>query len=587
MKIARHAHFLKRKSDILAVILLGSIAVIILQLFSIQVVQHEAYKKQAFEEQVAKFVLPAKRGQIYTQDGNSIAPLVLNQPVYLAYADPHEVEDKNTLDEALQRIAGGNIVDGYKDGLDNKKLRYVVLARQLSYAQAQLIKKEDIPGVGLTAATQRVYPEGSLASQVLGYVNREGKGQYGLEGALDDELKGKDGRLQAVTDVRRIPLTVSNNDISEPAKNGDNYVLSIDRGVQAYAEQALKQGLDNVKATKGSAIVMDAQNGQVMAMANYPTYDPAEYNKVEDYSVFQNNIVTEPYEAGSVIKTLTMGAGLDSGAVNTGSVFNDASGCVQVEDRKICNVEEDPRTARATMIDTLHYSLNTGVVFILQQMGGGKVNQQGRNKLYDYFYNHYRFGRLTGIEQSGESSGTMIAPDKVQGNNVRYANMAFGQGMDLTMIQVAAAFSASINGGVYYQPTVIAGTTEDGESIKPQKEKVVRENVLQPKISAELRDMIIEGRQLGILGGKDRAGYKVGGKTGTSQIIDKKTGEYTDDNSIGTYLGFGGNETPRYVIMVQVKDSKAAGYAGTTAAGPIFTDISNWLLDYMKLPPVN
>ncbi len=573
-----------RKSEVLATIMIGFVVIIVLNLFYIQIIRHEHYKKQAYEEQVAKFVLPAKRGQIYARDSGGIVPLVLNQPVYTAYADPQQVSDKSKLESTVNRIAGGNVVEGYKDGLNNKRLRYVVLARQLSNTQAELLKKENVPGVGLTAADQRVYPEGTLASQLLGYVDSEGTGQYGLEGALNKRLKGEDGKLQAVTDVRRIPLTVSNDDVSIPAKDGDNLVLSVDRNVQSYAESALKKGLDRVRATKGSVVIMNPNNGQIMAMANYPTYDPSKYNKVTDYSVFQNDIVSAPYEVGSVMKTMTMGVGLDTGAVKANTTFND-KGFVQVDDTKISNVEEDPISANATMTDVLHYSLNTGVVFILQQMGGGKINQAARTKLYDYYHNHYRFGEKTGVEQAGESKGIIIPPTDEQGNNVRYANMAFGQGMDLTMMQTAAAFSSTINGGIFYKPTMIVGTTETGSSVKVSKPKVVKTNVLRQETSTTLRDLIVKGRQLGALGGKDRPGYTVGGKTGTSQIIDPKTGKYTNANSIGSYLGFGGNQTPQYVIMVQVKDSKAAGYSGTAAAGPIFGDISNWLLDYMKVPP--
>lgn len=573
-----------RKSEILAALTLGFVGIIVLNLFYIQIIRHDHYKKQAYEEQVAKFVLPAKRGEIYAKDGNNVIPLVLNEPVYTAYADPQQVKDKQELIDSINAIAGGNTTKDYKKALDNKKLRYVVVARGLKYNQAELLKKKQIAGIGLTASDRRVYPEGNLAAQMLGYVNEEGKGQYGAEEALNSRLKGVDGKLQAVTDVRRIPLTVSERDISIPAQDGDNLVLSVDRNIQSYTESALKKGLEKVKATKGSVVVMDPNTGRVLAMANYPTYDPAKYNEVEDYSVFQNNIVSQPYEAGSVIKTLSMGAGLDSGAVNLNTTFNNR-GYVQVDDTKISNVEEDPISANATMTDVLHYSLNTGVVYILQQMGGGKVNLQARNKFYDYLHNHYRFGEKTGVEQAGESKGIIIPPTDEQGNNVRYANMAFGQGMDVTMIQTAAAFSSAINGGIFYKPTIIAGSTDDGATIKTAQPKVVKSGVLKPKTSSDLRDMIVRGRQLGALGGKDRPGFVVGGKTGTSQIIDTRTGKYTDDNSIGSYLGFGGNQTPQYVIMVQVKDSKAAGYAGTTAAGPIFGDISNWMIDYLKITP--
>jgi cell division protein FtsI (penicillin-binding protein 3) len=575
----------QRRTSTLASLLFVAMGLIVLQLFVIQIIQHDYYKQKAYEEQVAKFVLPAKRGEIYAKEGASIVPLALNKPVYTVYADPQQIDHPDKVEQKIKDVAGEAMAEGYSAGLKDTTRRYVVLAKRLSYDQAKQIKDMNLAGVGLTQSDERVYPEGPLAGQVLGYVNNDGKGQYGVEESLDARLKGREGKLQSVTDVRRIPLTLSSDDISIPAKNGDNLVLSIDRSVQAYAEQALKAGLDRVKATKGSVVVMNPNTGKVIAMANYPNYDPGQFNKVEDYAIFQNAIVSEPYEVGSVMKTLSMGAGLDSGAVTKGSVFNDATGCVQVDDRKICNVEEDPKTARATMLDTLHYSLNTGVVYVLKQMGGGQVNQQARQTLYRYYHDNYRFGMNTGIEQAGEAEGVMIAPDKEQGNNVRYANMAFGQGMNISMIQMASAFSAAINGGTYYQPSVVAGTTTKGTLVNEEKPKVVRTDVLRPDTSQTLRDMIVAGRQAGALGGKDRPGYRVGGKTGTSQIIDSKTGQYTDENSIGSYIGFGGNQTPQYVIMVQVKDSKAAGYAGTTAAGPIFLDLSNWLIDYLQIPP--
>ena len=578
---------LQRRSKILALLLFGVMILIITQLFVIQVLDHNRYKQQAYDEQVAKFVLPAKRGQIYAKEGSDVVPLVLNQPVYTAFADPQEIKNSTQLITSMKEIAPENLMEGYEKQLSSKTLRYVVVAKKLSFTQAEMLKKKNIAGVGVTQEDKRVYPEGDLAGQILGYVNSDGKGQYGIEEGMNDALKGKNGRLQAVTDVRRIPLTVSKDDISEPAQNGKNVVLSVDRTIQAFAEASLKQGLKNVGATKGSVVVMNPNNGQVYAMANYPSYNPNEYNKVTDYSVFQNAVISEPYEVGSVMKTMSMGAGLDSGAVTVNSTFNDASGCVQIDDRKICNVEEDPRTANATMLDTLHYSLNTGVVHILKQMGGGRVTYEARQKLYSYYHDRYRFGVPTGIELAGEAQGVVISPDEAEGNNVRYANMAFGQGMDITMLQMAAGFSSAINGGIYYKPTVIAGTLTDQKKMSPTKPKVLQTGVLSPEASTMLRDMIVRGRQLGVLGGKDPTGYNVGGKTGTSQIIDKRTGEYTNENSIGSYVGFGGNATPQYVIMVQVKDSKARGYAGTTAAGPIFQDISNKMIEYLRIAPIS
>jgi cell division protein FtsI/penicillin-binding protein 2 len=332
---------------------------------------------------------------------------------------------------------------------------------------------------------------------------------------------------------------------------------------------------------------MEPTTGEVLAMANYPTYDPAKYGSVEDYNVFQNKVVSFPFEVGSVMKTLTMGIGLDTGAVTTSSTFNNTN-VTEVDGIKINNVEEDPILPNATMLDVLHYSLNTGVVHVLKQMGGGQVNENARKQLYDYFANRFLFGKKTGIEQAGEQAGTILGPNEGFGRNVRYANMTFGQGMDLTMLQTAGAFSAAINGGTYWRPHLVDGTLKADGSINQEKPKSIQSNVLKPDVSSDLRHMVWQGRKQGFLGPQDRPGYMVGGKTGTSQIIDPSTGEYTDDNSIGSYLGFGadGDGTPRYVIMVRVQDSQLPGYAGTVAAGPIFADISNWLLDYLKVQPL-
>lgn len=576
------------RPHMLAILLFVVIGIFVVRLFYLQVIRHDYYEAQAMKSQQTKFTIAPERGTIYARNGNKdVVPLVLNETVYTVFADPKEVKDPGKVKSVIYRVAGGTVVeDTFKnDLLNDDKLRYAVLARQVSLSQAQLIKKENLAGVGLQETTRRVYPEGTLAAQTLGFVNAEEKGQYGIEQALNDRLTGTPGLLQAVTDVRRIPLTVGKNDIRIPAKDGDNLVLTVDRNIQAQAEQILQNGLKRANATKGSMVIMDPSDGSVLAMANTPTFDPAQYNKVEDGEAFQNAVVTNPYEAGSVIKTLTMGAGLDTGAVNFNSTYNN-TGKVQVDDTTIRNVEEDPIYPNTTMTDVLRYSLNTGVVYVLQQMGGGDVNQKARESLENYFTNHYRFGRSTGIEQAGEGEGTIVGANEGYGRNVRYANMTFGQGMDVTMIQTVGAFSAAINGGTYYQPHLVSGVRQLDGTIKTEAPKVLQTNVLKPEVSAQLQEMIYQGRHQGFFGKFDPAGYRVGGKTGTSQVIDPKTGKYSDKDSVGSYLGFGGTDTPKYVIMVRVLDSKATGgYEGTTAAGPIFNDMSNWMLQYLQLRP--
>ena len=555
------------------------------RLFYLQVIRHDFYVSEANSIQISKLTINPVRGSIYAMNGESTVPLVLNESVFTVFADPSQVDVPDKVASTLRKIAGGNLLDNFEKGLRDKKSQYEVLAKQVSRSQAELIKKEDLAGIGMQESSRRVYPEATLGAQMLGYVDTDGEGQYGIESSLQNRLAGKAGMLQTVTDVRRIPLTIGNNDVQVAAKNGDDLVLTIDRNIQARAEQFLKEGLVRAKATKGSVLVMDPRDGSVLAIANFPTYDPSKYAEVSDYGVFQNGVVSTPYETGSIIKTLTMGAAIDSGAVSPTSTYNN-TGAVKVDDATIRNVEEDPVSTAATMTDILRYSLNTGVVYTLQQMGGGSVNKQARETLYHYFHDQYRFGKKTGIEQAGEAAGTIIGPNEGFGLNVRYANMTFGQGMDVTMIQAAGAFSAAINGGTFYQPHLVNGTLNLDGTIKKTTPAVIANNVLKPDISAQLKEMIHQGRKQGFFGRYDKDGYVVGGKTGTSQVIDPKTGKYSDKDSVGTYIGFGATDTPSYVIMVKVDDSQShTGYEGTTAAGPIFNDLSNWMIDYLQIQP--
>jgi cell division protein FtsI/penicillin-binding protein 2 len=530
--------------------------------------------------QVTKNTIAAERGQIYVHDGDGLAPLVLNEPVYTVFADPHELKDVAAVEKIVREVAGGEAIDDAFGELNDRDKRYVVLAKQVTRTQAEKIRAANLAGVGTQNSTRRVYPEGEMAAQTLGFVNADGQGQYGIEQFLDDELKGKAGVLQSVTDVRHIPLTIGQRDVRIPAEHGAEVVLTLDRNIQAQAETVLKTGLDRVGATRGSIVVMDPNNGAVLAMANYPTYNPAEFNKVTDAKLFQNVVVENAFETGSVIKTLTTGAALDTGAIARDSTFYN-SGCVQIADANICNVERAVDGRQMNMTQVLLYSLNTGMVWQLQQMGGGAINGQAKKTLHNYFGDHYRFGKKTGIEQMGESRGDLFAPDDPEGGVVRYANMTFGQGMNATMIQVASAFSAAINGGTYYKPHLIDGTRGKADgTVKSRTPEIVARDVLKPAASQTLKEMLHDAR-FSYNPALDR-GYYVGAKSGTAQVYDPATGKYSEDDTIGTYLGYGADATgaPKYVIMVRVDDSRAGGYAGSTAAGPIFTEMSNWIIDY-------
>lgn len=569
----------KSRSIVLAGLVISIMAIFVVRLFYLQIIQHSYYVSQASSEQVKRLTIPAKRGLIYALDGDEPVPLVMNQTVYTVFADPQMVKNDKKIISVIKSVAGGNARADLQKLLDKSDSRYQILATKISRTQAEMIKKEDLSGIGFQEQTQRFYPEGALASQVLGFLDFDGVGQYGIEGKLNDRLTGKDGMLQSVTDVRDVPLTIGNNNISTPAKNGENIVLSIDRNIQSKVDQALADALVRTGGTKASAIVMDPQTGKIMAMSNLPTYKPAEYNKVEDASVFNNAVVSAPYEPGSDVKTLTMATGIDRGVVSADATYVNTDH-IRVDDRIISN-NVLGYTGTITFQFAMNWSLNTGFVTVAQRLGDGEnITKGAREIMYDYFHNKFHLGELTGVEVDGEVTGTIISPNETEGNAVRYSNMAFGQGLDVTMVQMAAAFGSIVNGGKYYKPSVIAGTLT-GDKFVALKPAAPTQTVSK-STADQVRTMthITRGSYYGQM---DKPGYYIGGKTGTSQVL--KDGVYSSDETVATYLGYGGSETEsNYVIMVQVSGEHKA-LQGSTDAMPIFTDISNWIIDYKKLTP--
>ena len=283
------------RTRMLAILTLVIMAVFVVRLFYLQVIRHEFYVAQADAEQVKALVVPAHRGEIYALDNGVPEPIVLNETVYTVFADPKIVKDEAKMAALVREVAGGNARPNLEKLLSDKKRRYEVLATKVSRKQAEMMKDKGLSGLGFQEETQRVYPEGQLAAQTLGFVNAEGKGQYGIEGALNDRLAGKDGLLKTVTDVSSVPLTIGDKNVRTAPKHGDNIVLTIDRNIQGYAEKALAAGLERSKATHGSVMIMDPQTGKIMAMANLPTYNPADYGNAADAAAFNNATISAPY----------------------------------------------------------------------------------------------------------------------------------------------------------------------------------------------------------------------------------------------------------------------------------------------------
>ncbi|MGH7157646.1 MAG: peptidoglycan D,D-transpeptidase FtsI family protein [Candidatus Saccharimonadales bacterium] len=575
-----------RRARWLYVCVVAIIAIFGIRLFYLQIIQHEHYRLAALQGQFKEYEITATRGLIKAHDGKAIVPVVLNQRLFTLFADPTLVKEHARVAETLAATLGGKISD-YESLLKTEETRYAVLAKRVTEEQKQAILKHKYPGVGAQDQYYRVYPNGSLAAQLMGFVNNDGQGVYGIEQALNSELKGKTGRLKAVTDVYGVPLAANRDNTLIAPEAGRDVVLTIDLAMQKQLETILKSGLDKAKSGSGSALVIDPRDGAVKAMANYPTYDPSNYAAVEDADVFNNAAVSSPLEVGSIMKPLTAAAALDLGAIRPDTSYYDPAQW-KIDGYTIKNIEEDGGAARRNVQDILSLSLNTGATWFLMQMseqGKTEVTKSGRERWHDYMVNHYRFGKPTGIEQGFEAEGYIPDPNEGFGLDLTYANTAFGQGMTATPLQMAAAFSSIVNGGTYYQPRLVDMFMQDGKA-EVKQPVVLNQNVVSQQVSGDMRKLLE-----GVIASKkyirpafNTAQYSVGGKTGTAEIA-KPGGGYHEHEFNGTYLGFVGGDMPQYVIVVRVNQPKIGGYAGTAAAQPIFVELAHMLIDDFGVTP--
>ncbi|MDQ3064781.1 MAG: penicillin-binding protein 2 [bacterium] len=570
-----------RRARIMYGLLVFVSAVFIVRLFYLQVIRHDYYSKAALNSQLKEYQIPAERGVISVQNGSSVTPLVLNETKYTLFADPVYVKEPEKHSVDIARIINGDAAK-ISEQLKTADTRYVVLAKKLSEEQHKQISDLDIAGIGTREASYRTYPQGNLAAQVLGFVNEDGKGQYGFEQAYDENLSGKPGELKAITDARGVPLVSSPDNIVTEAEPGSDVTLTIDLGMQRQLEEVLKAGLKRSESKSGSAIIVNPNNGDIKAMANYPTFDPSDLTKLKDLSALSNSAVTEPIEVGSIMKPLTAAAAMDSGAVGPDTAFYN-EGFVIVGDHRITDVHnsQGTQTTRSVLVE----SLNTGAVWLLKQIGQGGINQRARQTWHSYMTKHFFLGQTTGVELAGETAGYIPSPEENdQGIDVTYANTAFGQGMTATTLQMAASYSSIINGGTYYQPRLIHSTTnQDGEETKSQPVVKAREIVNQ-KTSSDIVELL-EDVATANVPGVQRSGYILGGKTGTAEIANLETGSYYTDRFNGTYAGFIGGQKPEYVIVVLVKEPKIPGNAGYVAAAPLYRDIAHMLLDNFGVTP--
>jgi len=575
---------------LISVVLSGVLVLFGLRLFYVQVIRYSHYKQAALSDQLTQAQIPATRGLIEAKDGNNIVPIVLNQKLYTLFADPPLIKHPKLIAGKISKIIGGQ-PSNYISELTAKHTQYVILAHKLSQSQSNEIAKLNEPGLGTQGQDARVYPNGNLAAQVLGFVNPNGVGEYGIEQAMNKVLAGTPGELKAITDVSGVPLAASKQNTQIAPKPGKNVVLTLNLGMQQQVQQILAQEYKKTKSQGVSAIVINPYDGHIKAMANYPTYNPANYTSVSNQKIFQNAAVDYPIEPGSIMKTLTVSAALNLGAITPNESFFDPAHWV-INGFNIHDIKIDGGPREQTIASILALSLNTGATWMLMQMGHKGttvINATGIKNWHDYMVNHFRLGKITGIQQGYEASGYVPPPNMSDPSiDLRYANTAFGQGVSMTALQIVTALSSVINGGTYYQPSLVDEIISPNGKVQVEKPKVLERNVVSPNVGKELIPLM-EGVVTAYLHGGSYfmnfpSNYIVGGKTGTAQVA-KPTGGYYKNIYNGSYIGFVGGDKPQYLIVVYNIKPNITGYAGTFGGQPIFADIVHMLINEGYVTP--
>ena len=584
----------KKRIRFLKRVVLVALAVIAVRLFFIQIVEHDYWVAKAEEQHTLLETITAKRGEIYMMDHGEPVPVVINQTAYQIVIDPSMTE-KERLKTALTTYANDFITADLDDIYAQEGLRYAVVAKNVPREAAESIAKEDITAVWFHKNDRRVYPEGQLASGLLGFVNDDGLGQYGSEGSFNQVLSGKDGLLKATSDVNNVALSIGKDNIKIPAEDGKNIVLSIDRGLEKGVEKIAVEAINKTAATNASVLVMNPKTSEILVMANLPNYDPSNYGNVADARAYLNYTIDEPYEPASICKNFAFSAAINEGVMNADTTYFNKH-YEEVDDWKIWNAEQRSSLyGTLTMRDALYWSLNTGSIHALKLLGGdaSRITQQGREKLFDYYHNKFRLGNITGVELI-EAEGFIPDPNEGWGRDSTYANLTFGQNLGITMLQTATAFSAVVNGGTWRTPSVVKGELMDDkiipfnsveagndEMLKSVRIEKVEDKILSDETSAMMRSMLINNRSYK----HDRAGYDIGGKSGTAQVV--RNGAYDDSFAelVGSYIGFiaPSGEMPEYVIMTRMWGEGQS--IGSGDAMDLFDSLSTYLIDYLKIKP--
>ena len=541
-----------RRIGLLFALFLALLALAALRSAYLATVKGGDLRGRALAQQVEQVDVPARRGAITDRNGTELA---VSEESITVYANPKVVTDPAGTAERLSPFLGVAEQE-LTELLADRSKGFVYLKRKLPLAKGDVVEKLKIPGIATTSEPRRVYPQGEMAAQLLGSVGVDNYGLSGIEQQLEQRLHGSDGRRKIVNDALGQPVSIVDE---KRAQAGEDVKLTIDAAIQQRVESALDEVGQTFQPKGATALVLDPRNGEVLALANWPSVDPADPGSGDEYAS-QNRAVQASYEPGSTFKAVTVSGALEEGLVTPSSVF-DLPPQLQVADRTIGESHERG-----------YVSLNVGQILAQSSnVGSVKIGLRLGAERFDEWIRRFGFGEPTGIDLPGEAPGILLPPEKYSGSSM--GNMPIGQGLAVTPLQMAAAYQAIANGGVVHSPRVIAGT--EGESRRVVSEKTATQ------VSRMLEGVLGPG---GTATEANVDGYTLAGKTGTAEKPDPVTGGYGEGQYFASFIGFAPARDPRLLVAVMVDEPRGQIYGGEVAA-PAFEKIVSFALPYLRIPP--
>ena len=531
--------------------------------WALQIDDNDHYRALADRQHATTVDIPAPRGDIRDAHGE---PLAVSADVDSIWANPREIRDVTA---TAERLAGILKIDAAElEAKLGTTRKFVWLDRHVDAEVADAIRKAKLPGIELAREPKRWYPAQALAGSLIGRADIDGNGLDGVELAMNTHLLGTHGAGHAVRDARGRRAFAVGLDQPEP---GASITLTIDRNIQAIAQEALADKMIEKKAQSGVAVVLDISTSHVLGLATYPTYDP---NHPDGVNNGRNRPVTDAFEAGSVMKLFTIAAALDNGTVTPDTGFDTGHGTLMIPGRKTPIRDTHP-WPYLTTAEIIKHSSNVGAVKIGQRLG--------KEEFYKALQ-RFGFGAKTKIELPGEQNGWVR--NWTRWRDVEYATMTFGYGITVTPIQLAAAVASFGNDGIYTPPRIVDNVTRNGAVLYHANGEQRR--VVSSKTAKQVRTMMASVFEGGKLGGTGYSivvpGYKCGGKTGTAHKWDPVAKKYADHSYLSSFIGLAPIDNPRLAIVVMIDDPVGGDYFGGLVAGPVFAKVASESLRYLGVP---